>query len=579
MKEKFYFFGDVPVTKPEEDKFSVEYQVNTLERIIVSLLDRQEAFNIGIYGKWGVGKTSVINLFKKRIKSSDRLKNKIEIAVFNAWKYSGDSLMRQFLLFLDGEKGLNTKLEVIEELEKTVQTTTSKPKLNKWYLSGTVVLALIIFLLLNATAQNTLIQAVISLLIVVLYPTYEFLKQKSIRKVTVDETKHRIDKPDQFERKFRQIIEKAQANGKKTIIVIDELDRCPADKVIEMLGIVKNFLDMENCIYIIPCDDAAIKKHLNKVMGYDNGREGDEFLKKFFQIIIWVPPYIDEDLFTYTHELAEKAGFSNSVEEVIIRAFWESPRQIKQFLNNLNALRIQAEEKEEKGLLKKGVITNNLSFLTKIEAIRERWPFIYEKTIKDENYLKILESSMFGRKIEGISKEKQADIEIELNEDAELKSFLYSTIDIQTPDITPFLKLGQPEYTLTLEDGELTSLLSIVSDPITFRERFLKTEKKTQYVNTLLSFIKRRGMSGYYGDVFNATRALIEIYQEIADKKLRETVANRVAEVLGLIQIKPKLEHINYAKTFGLLKDAEKSRAEEVLLHLADLVKIPKSAT
>ncbi len=47
-------------------------------------------FNIALIGKWGVGKSSIINLLKKELHGKDEYK----VFEINAWKYENDSLKK-----------------------------------------------------------------------------------------------------------------------------------------------------------------------------------------------------------------------------------------------------------------------------------------------------------------------------------------------------------------------------------------------------------------------------------------------------------------------------------------------------
>jgi hypothetical protein len=52
--------------------------------------------SIGLFGPWGIGKSTIVNILFNKIRSDTT--SRLFPIYFNAWKYSGDSFRRQFLL-------------------------------------------------------------------------------------------------------------------------------------------------------------------------------------------------------------------------------------------------------------------------------------------------------------------------------------------------------------------------------------------------------------------------------------------------------------------------------------------------
>jgi len=235
----------------------------------------------------------------------------------------------------------------------------------------------------------------------------------------------------QFNKIYEEIIKKRK---KKLVVVIDNLDRCEDTIAVELLGIIQTFMVKENCINILACDDEAIVTHLKNVKKNYTNKDGNEFLSKFFQVTIRIPPFIGENLSAYTDKLIKKRSvkFSPFVKPILISGAIENPRKINQFLNIAVALYRLAELKENAGRLQKDSITGNTNFLMKIIVIRHEWPEFYkalESTPDLLNNKKELdvwtEAQIKGEKI---SKE-----EID-----RLKRFLNTTKTSRVKDIKPF---------------------------------------------------------------------------------------------------------------------------------------------
>lgn len=89
---------DVPLSEDSEkggdtDAFNHNAYASALFRV---LHDNKPPLSIGLFGAWGIGKSTVLNLLSKKIR--DDAGSTLKYIYFNAWKYSGDSFRRQFLI-------------------------------------------------------------------------------------------------------------------------------------------------------------------------------------------------------------------------------------------------------------------------------------------------------------------------------------------------------------------------------------------------------------------------------------------------------------------------------------------------
>ena len=97
------FSGDNALKSPEQDKFG---RADFSYRISEIIKKRKEAdhLTIGIYGKWGEGKTSVVNFINHYLE-----KDKDIICLhFNPWRYRNeDELLNSFLSSFHRESVIN----------------------------------------------------------------------------------------------------------------------------------------------------------------------------------------------------------------------------------------------------------------------------------------------------------------------------------------------------------------------------------------------------------------------------------------------------------------------------------------
>lgn len=337
--------GDLIGTKP---------YVDSLYSVIKSC---DTPFTIGLLGGWGVGKSSIAKTLQERINNNQE--EDVKVFIYNAWKYSGDSFRRTFLLEL-----LNFfKIERASQLSNFYE--------NK-YVERTFGISKII--------------------------KYESKKGTNIPLAFA---------PEQFQEIFNEIIKELTSPNrlslrwvktklgiseklKKVVIIIDNIDRCHKELATKLLLTVKNFLEVKNCIFILPIDEQGIKKFLGMT-----SRDADEFLRKLFDTTIKIRYFSDLELYDFALKLNEKyeLGFSPNVISLIAQEFSKNPRRIIQFLNNLHSEKMLAENQEKNGAIPKGSITNHSDMLAKILIIEEEWPDLYKEIYDNKTLLRELNNS------------------------------------------------------------------------------------------------------------------------------------------------------------------------------------------
>jgi energy-coupling factor transporter ATP-binding protein EcfA2 len=110
-------------------------------------LSNKAGLSVGLFGKWGQGKSSIVKLL------SEGLKGTAKVIVFNAWKASGDSIRRQLLLNILHEiapkKAVELKrfvgLEIVESLLLTEKETQKKKSIARLKTAFDPILWLMLF--------------------------------------------------------------------------------------------------------------------------------------------------------------------------------------------------------------------------------------------------------------------------------------------------------------------------------------------------------------------------------------------------------------------------------------------------
>src|SRR5437588_4933907 len=96
--------ADVPVDRPQDDQLGRVPFARTLAKTITSMKGL-DSFVFGLCGPWGSGKSSILKLVERELRSG-RSKTKPLVCNFNPWWFSGqDQLLRAFLSQLGSVAG------------------------------------------------------------------------------------------------------------------------------------------------------------------------------------------------------------------------------------------------------------------------------------------------------------------------------------------------------------------------------------------------------------------------------------------------------------------------------------------
>ena len=494
----FYLLPDRPIApdKKEDVRFGHQQLANAVFEL---LKNAEPPFTVGLYGKWGVGKTTIASLVKD-LACNDNFK----CLFFDAWKYERDSLRRQFLIELDRQV-FNKRLGYKEKLNQAL----SKPEkvsigdYIKRVFSNVVprtvgiltILLVLAFIASTFFNKNKDVSTILNLAFQLgLVGTLVSFILSSFEVIKGSTQSNRTDSAEGFEDHFLEAIGEPELKDKKLLVVVDNLDRVEDSKAVSILSDIKTFLSRDGneykVLFLIPCDDQALRLQLSAI--YGEGFDTDEFLRKFFNLTIKIPKFIDLDLFNYVRDLLVTSGVSEfqsnpDLEGVIIYALRDNPREIKQFINSLIPQILLARERKLDSILK------NPAFLAKLLIIRQKFPILYE--ILEERSLRSQISldtdeivNLYKAELKLKQWDEEKDAEKISREAKRFEVFNSLTFGINEKNIDIFLTLRQseeerkiPEWrslVLALEDGQKEDAEKIFAQ--------IKSDEKVQVLDSLL---------------------------------------------------------------------------------------------
>ena len=301
---------DMPCTSEEEDLLEISKYVKGLGKFI---RECQTPMSIAIQGDWGTGKTSTLNLLKKNLEA-DKDTNGIKCVFFNTWQYSQfnmeDSLYVSFVHNLVKQCGGN------DEILRTVAG------------FGKLAFFKAIDWKFGTNASEIL-------------DGFEKAKKDQMESVS------------KLQEDFAELVKKT---GKRLVIFIDDLDRLNPEVAVELLEIIKLFVNVENSIFVLAIDYEVVVKGVRKKYGENLS---EEKCRNFFDKIIQLPFKMPVERYNLT-ELVRKAVQEqthmtdegvNIVAEFISDVMGTNPRTFKRLVNAfflINSVNEIGEEAESK---------------------------------------------------------------------------------------------------------------------------------------------------------------------------------------------------------------------------------------
>ncbi|PYF70585.1 Qat anti-phage system ATPase QatA [Pedobacter nutrimenti] len=248
---------------------------------------------IGIYGDWGVGKSSVLSLLQSEIKKQNKAQLiNAHTIMFNGWLFQGyedakTALMETVVSELAKLQPRNVK---IQNLAKSLIKRVNWLKVAK--VSANAVLTGVTGIPMGSVLGG--ISSFIKKGKQIISPgeadsnsPFEsgedgFLKDVEEETVT--------DQIQAFRKEFIELIKKSKVD--QVIVLVDDLDRCLPKSVIEILEAIRLFLFVEGTTFIISADEKmieyAVREHFpNLPASYSEYTKN--YLEKLIQIPIRIP--------------------------------------------------------------------------------------------------------------------------------------------------------------------------------------------------------------------------------------------------------------------------------------------------
>lgn len=242
---KNQYIADQPIASKSEDTFN---RAPFATRIAETLATRSDPSSIviGLYGPWGDGKTSVLEMMQEELNTHAE----IIVVRFNPWHFqTEDLLLRGFFATLADAMGRSLP-NMKERAGSLLQKYGSVLSLASLSIGGVVQVS-------PGEAAKGLGDA--------------------MSNVGLDELRSRIE----------GMLDEAK---KRLVILIDDIDRLDRDETHALFKLVKLSASFRHTAYVLAFDDAVVSAALGERYGAGGAAAGRAFLEKIIQVPLHLPP-------------------------------------------------------------------------------------------------------------------------------------------------------------------------------------------------------------------------------------------------------------------------------------------------
>ncbi|SEJ43176.1 KAP family P-loop domain-containing protein [Myroides marinus] len=136
----------------------------------------------------------------------------------------------------------------------------------------------------------------------------------------------------EFREDFKKMLDKS--NIKKLVVIIDDLDRCTPDRLIENLEAIKLFLNVDKTAFVIGADPRIVRHAIElryKTDGIENSSDVEsrndrivsDYLEKLIQVPYYLPKLTDNEVETYLSLLFCQKELGSNFNKVL-EAFYST---------------------------------------------------------------------------------------------------------------------------------------------------------------------------------------------------------------------------------------------------------------
>ena len=310
-----YIISDEPEVK--DPQFGFGGYAKTIADLI-AYKENRTPLVIGIYGPWGSGKTTLMNAVRNKLQEYEGAHDfrVCKTVWFQAWKYAETDAMLAALLeevfkTMERDGMVNSFLAKAEQLTQRIDKKQVIAELSKFVTRG-------IFDVTKFFSESPHRGKL------GFYDTFQSVFDDLLFSYLVGEPKVTDQEP--FSDRHHGVL----------VVFIDDLDRCPKSRVINVLETIKLFMDKTGCVFVIGAAREVIESALRET--YKGEGEAEKFMDKIVQVTFTLPKVPEQDIKTFISAQASDNPVMQDFSPVIAQVLNYNIRAVKRFLNNMNLM-------------------------------------------------------------------------------------------------------------------------------------------------------------------------------------------------------------------------------------------------
>lgn len=300
-------------SETKSDYLNFDYLIDAVESIAMDA--KLTPSTIGVYGDWGSGKSSLMQMVEEKIKAEH--KEDACCIRFNGWLFEGyedakTAFCGSILDALRTEKTIPAQVKT--RITKLLKKVDGKKILMK---GGSVALDILLTGGLGSITYLT-IDAITNALKDKLTNTNAADIKNVLNDVLTENKNQSTSNRNDikiFQEEFKKILDESKIEH--LVIFVDELDRCTPDTVLDIFAAMRLFLFVEKTSFIIGADsrlvDYAIKSRYKNIVGNDLDIS-KEYLEKLIQYPVTIPKLDELELERYLTCLLLETDIDNIAE-------------------------------------------------------------------------------------------------------------------------------------------------------------------------------------------------------------------------------------------------------------------------
>ena len=274
--------ADKPIKTGSEDLLGRAFFSKQLAKALYEC-DASDGLVIGLFGEWGSGKTSVLNMTMNEIKNmGEESENEPLIVTFSPWNYSDkDNLISLFFRNLINHLDMPSNNKIKRKIGKVLTDYA------------------------DCLDALSVLSPLGGILVNILKPIIKTQGANLMEVPNLDSTKEKLE----------TIL---KGSNQKIVVVIDDIDRLTNSQIRDIFHLAKQVGNFPNIVYILSMDREIVCRALKEIHNID----GHEYLEKIIQIPFEIPKISKSKVHKYLFNQLDKIINDTSNDTIIDDSYW-----------------------------------------------------------------------------------------------------------------------------------------------------------------------------------------------------------------------------------------------------------------